>query len=167
MCRGAPPPRPATSPSTADAGSGSAPSRYNKLIRMIPRLSFSLSRGPPPRPTTSRSLLPARARRLFVTLAYLVQRLVSVPPRDLPPPRPISLCLARRRLVVITCCSVRQLAGRIPNPESRVPSPYSAVPASLFFFSAAARTFIRSRGAAFSTLTSWIMGACSRNSSLA
>jgi hypothetical protein len=40
-------------------------------------------------------------------------------------------------------------------------------PASDFFFSAAAKTFIRSRGAAFSTLTSWTIGDCNRNRSFA
>ena len=39
--------------------------------------------------------------------------------------------------------------------------------ASLFFFSACTSTLIRSRGAAFSTLTSCTIGACSRNSSFA
>src|SRR5262245_23165997 len=53
---------------------------------------------------------------------------------------------------------------RNPNPYS-LTTPYAE--ASWRFFSACTSTLIKSRGAAFSTLTIWTIGACSRKSSFA
>src|SRR4029077_13457905 len=68
-----------------------------------------------------------------------------------------------------TCCCVTSAIVLSPQDESRIPNPLTNpyAEASWRFFSACTSTLIKSRGAAFSTLTIWTIGACSRKSSFA